>query len=181
MTCSTALSCWMNAHPVVSWVLLGMLCLLILLMIISTVRSMIRLYKMDQEAEAQHEESYRESKALSRRLWRTIRQGEEWDIDVTELRQAKQEVDFRRKAARFLEHREALILVPAFPLALVSAFFLFIMVLWVEVLSLAIILLAVIWGLIQWGRYRWWKRQIILILNDLAQRPAAPPDASVHA
>ena len=180
MTCSTTLGCWINAHPVVAWVILGVIVVLIILMIISTVRSMIRLYKMDREAEARREESYRESKALSRQLWRTIRQSEEWNIDVTELRQAKEEVDFRHKAARFLEHRIVLIFFPALPIALVSVFLSFVLVEWVEFVSLALFMLAAIWGLIQWGRYRWWKRQIKLILDDLAQRPATPPDASTH-
>ena len=164
----------------VAWVILGVIIVLIILMIIATVRSMIRLYKTDREAEAQREESYRESRALSRRLWLTIRQGEEWNLDVTNLRQAKQEVDFRRKAARFLEHRSALIFIPAFPVGLISALCLFIPVMWVEWVSLAIILLAGAWGLIQWGRYRWWRRQVVLILADL-ERQSADSDTNTRA
>lgn len=183
MACSTTFSCWVNAHPAIAWLILGVLCLLILTMIISSVRSAIHLYKMDREDEARREEAYRESKALSRQLWRTIRLGEEWNIDVTELRQTKEEVDFRRKAARVLEHQILYIFFPALPVALLGVFLSLVLIEWVEFVSMAIFLLATIWAAIQWGRYLRLRHLVKLVLADFARRstPSAPPDASAHA
>jgi hypothetical protein len=77
MTCSTAYSCWLNAHPVLAWGFLIILALVILAMIVYSIRSAFILAKMDREAAARRAEEHRENEALSRRMWRTIRMGEE--------------------------------------------------------------------------------------------------------
>lgn len=183
MACSTSYGCWLNAHPVIAWLLLGVLCLLLLALVAYSIRSAIHLYKMDREAEARQAEEHRENEALSRRLWRTIRMGEEWNIDVSELRQMREEFNFRRKAARILYRRRLNIFFPLLPIGMLCLFFSFIMIAWVEWTIIIVFFLAVIWAATQWGRYLWLKHLVKLVLADFARQsaPAVPPDASAHA
>lgn len=183
MTCSTAYSCWLNTHPVVAWGLLIVLALLILGLIGYSIRSAFILIKMDREAAEQRAEEHRENEALSRRMWRTIRMGEEWGVDVRNLRQAREEFDFRRKAARVLYRQRLNIFFPLVPAGMLCSFLSFVLIPWIEWTAIAVFLLAAIWAVIQWGRYLWLRHLIKLVLADFARRSATstPPDASAHA
>ena len=182
MTCSTAYSCWLTAHPVVAWGLVIVAALLVLGLLGYSIRSAFILAKMDREAAERRAEEHRENEALSRRMWRTIRMGEEWGVDVSDLRQTREAFDFRRKAARVLYRQRLNIFFPLVPVGMLCTFFSFIMIAWVEWTVIAIFLLAVIWAMIQWGRYLWLKHLVKLVLADFARREAkaSPSDASAH-
>lgn len=182
MTCSTASSCWLNIHPVPAWGLLVILVLITLGLIIYSIRSAFLMAQMDREAAERRAEEHRENEALSRRMWRTIRMGEEWEVDVSDLRQTREEFDFRRKAARALHNQRLNVFFPLLPVGMLCTFLSFILVTWVELAVGAILLLAVIWAAIQWGRYLWLKYVVRLVLDDFARRsvPSVPPDANAH-
>ncbi len=183
MTCSNAYSCWLNAHPVLAWGLLVVLALIILGLIVYSIRSAFLMAKMDREAAERRAEEHRENEALSRRMWRTIRMGEEWGVDVSDLRQTREEFDFRRKAARALHNQRLNIFFPLLPVGMLCTFLSFILVTWVELAVGAIFLLAVIWAAIQWGRYLWLKHLVKLVLADFERRsaPSASSDAGTQA
>lgn len=106
-----------------------------------------------------------------------------WGVDVSDLRQTREEFDFRRKAARALYRQRLNIFFPLLPVGMLCTFLSFVLIPWVEWTAIVLFLLATIWAAIQWGRYLWLRHLIKLVLADFARRSAtsAPPDASAHA
>ena len=179
MGCSTISSC-LNTYPAITWGLIGVLVLITLWLFVSLIRNVFLRMKMDLEEAAQRAEEYRENEALSRRLWRAIRIDEEWNRDVTQLRQIKDEVDFRRKAARTLEHQVLLIFSPFVPIALVCIILALLPFEWTKLIAVAIGFLEGIWTLVQYGRFRWLRHQVRQVLLEFQQQRLLSSDAGLN-
>jgi Flp pilus assembly protein TadB len=138
--------------------------------LIFAARQGIRLYREAREQEARDREERRESIALSRRMWRTIRQGEEMGIDVTDLRQARNTLDFTRKADAFLNHKRTNAILPlAFAIIPVLFYALvpFQMIVgWFGWSLLGVILLLCLWSGLLLFRYSRLKRTIVRLITE---------------
>ena len=110
--CSFPLSCWLNAHLVVTWLIAGGIGVLCLVLLIASIRAAYRLYQSLKETEAQQAEKRREEQAFHRRAWRTIRMAEEWDVDVTELRQHVGNMKLRQRIRDALLYQRYRVLAP---------------------------------------------------------------------
>ena len=146
--------------------------------VLFAVRQGIRFYQDVREQEAREQEEHREHIALSRRMWQTIRQGEEWGVDVSGLRQARNTFDFTRKASAFLTHKRTraslpilFSLVPMVPFELLP---LRIVVGWIGEVLLAVMFLLWIWSGILFFRYFRLKRtRVRYIMEQEAALPTA--------
>jgi 4-amino-4-deoxy-L-arabinose transferase-like glycosyltransferase len=141
---------------VVADVFLILLCLFLLVL---AVRAGIRHMHTVQQAERERLEADRESVALSQHIQRSIWEAQEWELDTTELKQAKAQLDFERLAVR-AEHHSSVNY--QFPLAvgltaLMAGFFVSLApdwFFWGTVLGEGAFLLCLVWAGIHFRRYR---------------------------
>ena len=159
----TALSCWIEAHAYVVWIAGIASVIALVLAGISTGRAIKRTWQEMREIEQWHEEERNEWKALQQRIQATIRQGEEWEVDVQPLKETNRRLILTRKTIRLIEGEKARMILPA-PFLMIFLFIIGIVpTIWTLTICCVAFVVAIIWWIYHgwmWSRYRWFLQML---------------------
>ena len=159
------------------WILipitLGMLFLLLGLLAY-VIRLAVADWKENRELEARIAEQHRENKAFSLTLQRAIWEGQEWEVDVSNLRAAKDAFDFLWKSQRALRVYQMRIGTPlglaVIPLFIEVVLPLHVAASWVTLALTGVTLMLLAWAFVRWLKYRRFKKAVAQIQAELDKR-----------
>ncbi len=158
---TTTFTCWVNTHFYIIWIGGSVATLLLIVEAVYLGRALKRVWREMRESEQWREEERNEWKALQHKIKGTIRQGEEWEVDVQPLKDLNRRLKLKRKALRLIEREKALIIVPAPVLMILAFVFAFVVTLWMLIVVGVAFLISIIWWIYHawmWYRYRWFIR-----------------------
>lgn len=159
------------------WILvpitLGMLALVIGLFVY-VIRLAVADWKENRDLEARVAEQHRENKAFSLTLQRAIWEAQEWEVDVSAVRAAKDAFDFSWKSRRALRVYQMRIGTPL-GLAIIPLFVevflpLHVAASWVTLALAGVALMLLAWALVRWLKYHRFKEAVAGVQAELDKR-----------